>query len=153
VGATPDGRNARKMLNFGVDPLPGLAREGLPGRIASTWKLPFLKMTGGYASHIGLRESDPPADADLEAKGMWLRERIVAPLFKLDRGEEEAPFYVYFNVDDADHLREVLKNPEKYAPDGIYIMRIHGTFVNFLDLSPAIQNDIIERLDPSTQAA
>jgi len=153
VGATPDGRRARKMLNFGVDPLPGLVREGLPGRIASTWKLPFLKMTGGYASHVGLRASDPPAGADLEAKGLWLRERIVGPLFKLGAGEAEAPFYVYFNVDDAHHLREVLKNPEKYAPDGIYIMRIHGTFVNFLDLSPAIQNDIIERLDPSSRAA
>jgi formate C-acetyltransferase len=29
-------------------------------------------------------------------------------------------------------------------------MRIHGTFVNFLDLSPAIQNDIITRLDPDS---
>ena len=27
------------------------------------------------------------------------------------------------------------------------IMRIHGTFVNFLDLSPDIQEDIIKRLD------
>ena len=35
----------------------------------------------------------------------------------------------------------------KYAPSGVYIMRIHGTFVNFLDLSPAIQEDIIRRLD------
>mgnify|MGYP000255435934 CR=1 FL=1 len=26
-------------------------------------------------------------------------------------------------------------------------MRIHGTFVNFLDLSPDIQEDIIKRLD------
>jgi formate C-acetyltransferase len=29
-------------------------------------------------------------------------------------------------------------------------MRIHGTFVNFLDLSPAIQEDIINRLDPES---
>ena len=32
----------------------------------------------------------------------------------------------------------------------VYIMRIHGTFVNFLDLSPAIQQDIITRLDPES---
>ena len=55
---------------------------------------------------------------------------------------------VYFNVDSANHLRQVLENPKKYAPTGIYIMRIHGTFVNFLDLSPAIQEDIIMRLEP-----
>ena len=49
-------------------------------------------------------------------------------------------------------LRKVLAEPKKYAPSGVYIMRIHGTFVNFLDLSPAIQNDIITRLDPKSTA-
>jgi formate C-acetyltransferase len=51
------------------------------------------------------------------------------------------------NVTTPQTLRKVLANPQKYAPSGIYVMRIHGTFVNFLDLSPAIQNDIIARLD------
>ena len=55
--------------------------------------------------------------------------------------------YLYFNITTPDTLRKVLAEPEKYAPSGVYIMRIHGTFVNFLDLSPAIQNDIITRLD------
>ena len=40
-------------------------------------------------------------------------------------------------------ILDQLENPEKYAPSGVYIMRIHGTFVNFLDLSPEIQQDII----------
>ena len=47
-------------------------------------------------------------------------------------------------------LRKVLANPKKYAPSGVYIVRIHGTFVNFLDLSPEIQEDIIKRLDPDS---
>jgi len=51
------------------------------------------------------------------------------------------------NITTPETLRKVLANPEKYAPGGVYIMRIHGTFVNFLDLSPAIQQDIITRLD------
>ena len=54
------------------------------------------------------------------------------------------------NVTTAETLRAVLANPKKYAPNGVYIMRIHGTFVNFLDLSPAIQEDIILRLDPAS---
>ena len=58
-----------------------------------------------------------------------------------------APFYLYVNVTTPETLRKVLANPKKYAPSGVYIMRIHGTFVNFLDLSPAIQQDIIKRLD------
>jgi hypothetical protein len=56
-------------------------------------------------------------------------------------------FYLYVNVTTPDMLRKIKENPQKYAPSGVYIMRIHGTFVNFLDLSPAIQNDIILRLD------
>lgn len=59
-----------------------------------------------------------------------------------------APFYLYVNVTTQDTLRKVLAEPEKYAPSGVYIVRIHGTFVNFLDLSPVIQEDIINRLDP-----
>ncbi len=103
-------------------------------------------MTGGYASHIGVRPTGAKIYPTLEEKGEWLRDRIIKPLFRLGENLPETPYYVYFNVDDAEHLREVLRDPKKYAPSGIYIMRIHGTFVNFLDLSPAIQEDIIIRL-------
>lgn len=159
VGATPDGRKSRTMLGFGVDPQPAFDRGGLPKRFLSVWKLPFLKMTGGYASHIGLRQTSAKDVDSLEDKGIWMRDNVIKPLFRLgarasqssiERGE--SPYYVYFNVDSASHLRQVLKNPKKYAPNGIYIMRIHGTFVNFLDLSPAIQEDIIMRLEPGVTA-
>jgi formate C-acetyltransferase len=147
VGATPDGRGARSMLGYGTDPLPCGIKSDLPARIISAWKLPYLQMKGGYASHIGLRPTDAPPESSMEDKALWMRDSVLCPLFKLGDGAEETPFYVYFNVDDAGHLRELLKDPAKYAPTGVYIMRIHGTFVNFLDLSPAIQEDIITRLN------
>ena len=75
---------------------------------------------------------------------------MLRPLFFNPLDEKRAPFYLYVNVTTADTLRKVLANPKKYAPNGVYIMRIHGTFVNFLDLSPAIQQDIITRLDPGS---
>ena len=62
-------------------------------------------------------------------------------------GHKVQPFYLYVNVTAPETLRKVLADPKKYAPSGVYIMRIHGTFVNFLDLSPEIQQDIIKRLD------
>jgi choline trimethylamine-lyase len=116
-------------------------------RMLSAWGLPYLQMTGGYASHIGLRPEGAEEARTLEDKGLWMRNRVIAPLFRLGNRCPEAPYYVYFNVDSSAHLRRVLAKPEKYAPSGIYILRIHGTFVNFLDLSPAIQEDIIERLE------
>ena len=146
VGATPDGRKAREQLGYGVDPLYGEAGSGLGFRMLSTFKLPFEKFCGGYASHFGV---DPKffTGKEYEDKGADFGERVISPLFFNDLNEDIAPFYLYVNVTTPETLRKVLADPQKYAPSGVYIMRIHGTFVNFLDLSPAIQQDIIKRLD------
>jgi len=146
VGATPDGRKARDMLNYGTDPLYGEAQNGLGFRILSSLNLPYEKFTGGYASHIGL---DPAyfRSKTYEEKGIELKKKVIEPLFFSNVSNKTAPFYLYLNVTTPDILKKVLAEPEKYAPSGIYIVRIHGTFVNFLDLSPEIQQDIIARLD------
>lgn len=149
VGATPDGRSARDMINYGVDPLYGSAENGLGFRMLSNMNMPFEKFNGGYASHLGV---DPKyfKSETMEGKGVEFRDKIVNPLFFNPLKEGVSPFYLYVNVTTAEILRKVLANPQKYAPGGVYIMRIHGTFVNFLDLSPAIQQDIITRLDPGS---
>ncbi len=146
VGATPDGRKSREMLGYGVDPLYGEANSGLGFRLLSNMHLPFEKMNGGYASHLGV---NPNYFRTLtyEEKGIEFKNKIIAPLFYNPKKEGISPFYLYVNVTTPEMLRKVLENPKKYAPSGVYIMRIHGTFVNFLDLSPAIQEDIIKRLD------
>ena len=149
VGATPDGRSARDMISYGVDPLYGSAENGLGFRMLSNMKMPFEKMNGGYASHLGVDPKYFKADT-YEGKGLEFRDKIVAPLFFNPLKEGVSPFYLYVNVTTAEILRKVLADPKKYAPGGVYIMRIHGTFVNFLDLSPAIQQDIIKRLDPGS---
>lgn len=151
VGATPDGRGSRDMLGYGVDPLYGSAENGLGFRMLSNMKLPFEKMNGGYASHLGI---DPKyfKSATYEEKGVEFRDKVITPLFFNELKEGVSPFYLYVNVTTAEILRKVLAEPKKYAPSGVYIMRIHGTFVNFLDLSPAIQQDIITRLDPASTA-
>ena len=146
VGATPDGRKSRTMLGYGVDPLYGEASNGLGFRNLSNMKLPFEEFNGGYASHLGI---DPKyfRGSDCGEKGMEFYDNIIRPLFFNELKEGVSPFYLYVNVTTPDTLRKVLENPAKYAPSGVYIMRIHGTFVNFLDLSQEIQNDIITRLD------
>ncbi len=151
VGATPDGRKSRDMLGYGVDPLYGEASNGLGFRMLSNMVLPFEQFNGGYASHLGVDPKFFKADTN-EEKGLKFYENIIMPLFFNPLKDGVSPFYLYVNVTTPDTLRKVLKNPEKYAPSGVYIMRIHGTFVNFLDLSPAIQNDIITRLDLQSTA-
>ena len=151
VGATPDGRGAREMLGYGVDPLYGAAENGLGFRMLSNMKLPFEKFSGGYASHLGV---DPKyfSGSDTEQKGEQFYGNIIKPLFFNECAKGVSPFYLYVNVTTPETLRKVLAEPEKYAPSGVYIMRIHGTFVNFLDLSPEIQQDIIKRLDLKSTA-
>lgn len=149
VGATPDGRGAREMLGYGIDPLFSTANSGLGFRTLSTMQLPFDQMEGGCASHFGIDPKYFTAES-YEERGLQFRDRVLRPLFFNPLDEKRAPFYLYVNVTTADTLRKVLANPKKYAPNGVYIMRIHGTFVNFLDLSPAIQQDIITRLDPGS---
>ena len=152
IGATPDGRMAREMMNYGVDPLYGDASGGLGMRMLSNRKLPFEKMVGGYASHFGINPGYFKGKT-MEEKGLEFKNKIFAPLFFNEADEKEvAPFYLYVNVTTPEMLRKVLANPKKYAPSGVYIVRIHGTFVNFLDLSPEIQEDIIKRLDPESTA-
>lgn len=147
VGATPDGRKEREQLNYGVDPLFGDADQGMGFRMLSNLCLPFDKMDGGYASHFGINPKLFQATT-LEGKGVDFANRVIKPLFfNAENQAKVAPFYMYVNVTTPDTLRKVLAEPKKYAPSGVYIMRIHGTFVNFLDLSPDIQQDIIKRLD------
>lgn len=151
VGATPDGRKSRDMLGYGVDPLYGEASGGLGFRMLSNMKLPFEEFNGGYASHLGI---DPKyfKGETYESKGVEFCNNVVRPLFFNELCEGVSPFYLYVNVTTPETLRKVLANPQKYAPSGVYIMRIHGTFVNFLDLSPEIQQDIITRLDLKSTA-
>ena len=146
VGATPDGRHARTQLNYGVDPLYGCAEHGLGFRVLSSLKLPYELFRGGYAAHLGL---DPKyfRGETLGDKGVEFKNKVLEPVFFAKNNQKMNPFYLYMNVTTPEILRKVLKNPKKYAPSGVYIVRIHGTFVNFLDLSPEIQEDIIARLD------
>ncbi|MDD3339167.1 MAG: pyruvate formate lyase family protein [Lachnospiraceae bacterium] len=146
VGATPDGRKAREQLGYGVDPLYGEAHAGLGFRMMSNMKLPFEKMNGGCASHLGINPNYFKGSS-FEEKGMEFKNKVMGPLFYNPKKKGVSPFYLYVNVTTPEMLRKVLANPKKYAPSGVYIMRIHGTFVNFLDLSPDIQEDIIKRLD------
>ena len=148
VGATPNGRKSREMLNYGIDPLYGDAASGLGFRTLSMLKLPYDKMFGGCASHFGIDPKYFRGETCYD-KGLEFKTKVILPLF-FNSEVANSPFYLYVNVTTPETLRKVLADPKKYAPSGVYIMRIHGTFVNFLDLSPAIQQDIIRRLDPKS---
>ena len=97
VGATPDGRGSREMMNYGIDPLFGTADSGLGFRTLSTMQLPFEKMNGGCASHFGIDPKFFTAET-FEGKGVQFYERVMKPLFFNPGNDKRAPFYLYVNV-------------------------------------------------------
>ena len=148
TGATPDGRRARTMLGYGVDPLYGETVTGMNTRLLSLKKLPYESDERGLCLSSGNQSGLFFLKSPLRKKARRSEERSWSlSLTFPESGEKVDPFYLYVNVTTAETLRKVLEKPEKYAPSGVYIMRIHGTFVNFLDLSPSIQEDIILRLN------
>lgn len=151
TGATPDGRKAREMLSYGVDPLYGEAEQGLEFRILSSFHLPYDKFNGGYASHYGIDPRFFHAES-MEGKGLEFKNKVLKPTFFNEVNPNVSPFYLCINVTTPEILRKVMNNPKKYAPNGVYLMQIHGTSVNFLELSPTIQLDIIKRLDLQSTA-
>ena len=95
VGATPDGRKSREMLNYGVDPLYGEASGGLGMRMLSNRYLPFETMNGGYASHFGINPGYFKGRT-MEEKGMEFKNKIFTPLFFNTYDEKQvSPFYLY----------------------------------------------------------
>ena len=93
VGATPDGRLAREELGYGIDPLYGEAHQGLGFRIMSNMKLPFDKMNGGCASHLGINPNYFKSET-MEGKGMEFKDKIMAPLFfNPKKTDGISPFY------------------------------------------------------------
>ena len=148
VGATPDGRLSRERLNYGLDPSVGAAGRGLLPRIVSLQKLPTEKMYGGYAYSLGI---EPDIVSPAKSNREEVFRSILNSVFGFNgRASRKGGFYAYFNVCSAEIFRDAIRNPEKY--NGVFLARIHGTFVNLLDLSPAIQEDIIKRLDPASCA-
>ena len=54
TGATPDGREAREPLSYGLDPAVGAARKGMLTRILSQTKLDYRLMHGGSAAAMSI---------------------------------------------------------------------------------------------------
>lgn len=144
TGATPNGRNARMPLSYGIDPQPGAATRGLLPRVASQLKLNTTLMTGGSASGMSVNP-EPLKNKSLDERADYLR-KIIFALFGYNNGGH-GMMYVYFNVFSTDSLRDVLEHPEKY-PNPV-LVRIHGQYGDARHLSPDIlRDDIIPRLDP-----
>lgn len=148
TGATPDGREAREDLSFGLDPSTGMATNGLLTRILSQSKLDYEIITGGSAVAMSINPQGIKG-LNLKEKAQYLKDIISAIFGYSPSVEGKGLGYVYFNVFSFEQLLDVAEHPEKYPYP--VIVRIHGQYGDARKLSPDIlKKDIIPRLDPGS---
>ena len=130
--ASPDGRRAGKPLSEGISPVQGADKAGPTAVIKSAAKMDHLK-TGGTLLNQKL---SPQIVA--EKQGSAVMASLIRSYFALDG------HHIQFNVVDRHTLIEAQKHPEQY--DSL-IVRVAGYSDYFKNLSPALQNEIIERTE------
>lgn len=135
TGATPDGRNAWKVLSEGISPVQGADTNGPTAVIRSAAKIDHIK-TGGTL----LNQKFTPSLLSTE-EGCNNLVHLIRAYFRMDG------HHIQFNVVDADMLREAQKHPEDYRD---LIVRVAGYSDYFNDLGEDLQNEIICRTEQTT---
>ena len=135
TGATPDGRNAWKVLSEGISPVQGADTNGPTAVIRSAAKIDHIK-TGGTL----LNQKFTPSLLSTE-EGCNNLVHLIRAYFRMDG------HHIQFNVVDADTLREAQKHPEDYRD---LIVRVAGYSDYSNDLGEDLQNEIICRTEQTT---
>ncbi len=132
TGASPDGRKAGRPLSEGISPVQGADRNGPTAVIRSAAKMDHIK-AGGTLLNMKFA---PSLVATEDALGKW--GHLVRSYFKMDG------HHVQFNVVRAATLREAQERPDEHRD---LIVRVAGYSDYFCDLSPELQDEIIERTE------
>jgi len=130
IGALPDGRRAGKPLSEGISPVQGADRNGPTAVVKSAAKIDHIR-TGGTL----LNQKFLPQVLEDE-QGITKLAHLIRAYFKMDG------HHMQFNVVNSDELRRAQDYPDDYRD---LIVRVAGYSDYFVDLTPQLQNEIIER--------
>lgn len=134
VGATPDGRHAGEQLaDGGLSPMVGRDKHGPTASLLSVSKLDNVLDSNGSLLNVKFSPSTLEGEVGLHKLEDYLR-----GFCKL--GVQ----HIQFNVVDKATLLDAQKHPERHAD---LVVRVAGYSALFVELSPHIQNDIINRTE------
>lgn len=133
VGATPDGRMDREPTADGVSPSQGTGRLGPTAILKSVSKLPTILMTGGQLLNLRI------IPASLQSKmGRNKLMALIQTFFDLEG------WHIQINTVSTEVLRDAQLHPDRHKD---LIVRVAGYSAIFVSLDPALQEDIIARLE------
>ncbi len=133
VGATPNGRKAGEPVAEACSPSHGSDRSGPTQAALSVAHLDHLLVTNGTQYN---QRYHPSALGG--SRGLRALVQLIRTFF------EEGGYHIQFNVVSTEKLRDAQRHPDKYRD---LVVRVAGYSAFFIDLDPAIQEDIIRRTE------
>lgn len=132
VGASADGRKAKEQLaDGGLSPMVGRDKNGPSASLKSVSKLDNVLNSNGSLLNVKFSPSTLASEAGLD--------KLVAYLRSFSRLKLQ---HIQFNVVSKETLLDAQKHPENHKD---LVVRVAGYSAMFIELSKAIQDDIINR--------
>ena len=133
-GATPDGRKAHEALaDGGLSPMRGVDKHGPTASLRSVSKLENVLDSNGSLLNVKFSPSTLEGERGLAKLTAYLR---AFSRLKLQ--------HIQFNVVNRQTLIDAQKHPEQHKD---LVVRVAGYSAMFVELSKAIQDDIINRTE------
>jgi pyruvate formate-lyase/glycerol dehydratase family glycyl radical enzyme len=135
VGATPNGRKAREPLSDGVSPSQGGDSRGPTAVLLSVAKTSASPYKEIAARLLNMKFSPQAVAGESGTRTLAALIRTWCDL-KL--------WHIQFNVVNSETLKAAQRDPEKYRN---LLVRVAGYSAYFVDLTPALQEEIIRRTE------
>jgi len=135
VGATPDGRRAGEPLSESISPSQGVDVKGPTATLASIASTKCAQYRERAARLLNMKLSPASLAGREGTRKLMALIRSVCDM---------KMWHIQFNVINRDTLLAAQQNPEKYRN---LLVRVAGYSAYFVDLTPALQNEIIRRTE------
>jgi formate C-acetyltransferase len=132
----PSGRRAGENFASGFTPVSGVTPE-LPAVLNSVSTVPTRALRNGVA--FNLKFTPHPSDPTLLAAFVHTVETYFS-----EHGEHPGGMEIQFNVTRHEDLIDAKKNPDRYPE---LLVRVSGYTAYFKDLTPTMQDEIINRTE------
>jgi formate C-acetyltransferase len=135
VGATPDGRKAREPLSESISPSQGMDVKGPTATLMSISSTKCAQYKERAARLLNMKLSPASLVGEAGTRKLMALIRTACDM---------KMWHIQFNIINRDTLLAAQKDPDKYRN---LLVRVAGYSAYFVDLTPALQNEIIRRTE------